>query len=128
MIIQGLIETDKGPIDVTELAVGDKVLDQNHRPRAVTEIKTAKVKGAFTFAKNPGLVLSKKTKIRTVYGTLSLTGTKNLPITMACSGTRNVPDVAIPQNGEFTAYDIRLEGGNTFYASHYCVGTEETNA
>lgn len=128
MIIQGMITTNKGPVDVTELAVGDKVLDQNHRPRVVKEIKTAKVKGAFTFAKNPGLILSKKIKIRTVYGTLRLTGTKNLPITMACSGTRNVPDTVIPQTGEFTAYDIRLEGGNTFYASHYCVETEETDA
>lgn len=128
MIIQGMITTNKGPVDVTELAVGDKVLDQNHRPRVVKEIKTAKVKGAFTFTKNPGLVLSKKTRVRTVYGTLSLTGTKNLSVTMAYSGTRNVLDTAISQNGEFTAYDIRLDGGDTLYASYYCTETEDNDA
>ncbi len=128
MIIQGMIATDQGPVDVKELAVGDRVLDQNHRPRGVKEIKVSKVKGAFTFAKNPGLVLSKKTKIRTVYGTISLTGTKNLSVTMAYSGTRNVQDTVVPVTGEFDAYDVRLDGGDTFYASYYCTETEDNDA
>lgn len=68
MIIQGLILTDKGPVDIKELKPGDKVLNQLHRAFAVKEIQNKSVSVAYTFGKNPKLIVSKGAILKTVYG------------------------------------------------------------
>ena len=128
MIIQGFISTDKGPVDIKELKVGDRVLNQMHRAHTVTAIETEEVSGGFTFKKNPQLIVAKKTAVRTLYGAVSLTGTKKKSLTMVQPNMREVRDTAVPVSGNFTAYRLTVEGGDAVYASNYCVELEGKNA
>lgn len=123
MIISGLISTDKGPVDILDLKIGDMVLNEMHRPHKVVNIERIEVKGGYRFTKNPNLILSRKTKIRSLYGDVILTGRK-IPITMIMPNMRSVRDVAKSVNESFVAYKVTLENTNTLYASNYCIVEE----
>ena len=90
MIIQGLIETNKGPIDIRDLKVGDCVLNQMHRAYPITTIEKVEVTGGVTFKKNKALVVAKNTVVRTLYGQTILTGKKNIIITMVQPNMREI--------------------------------------
>ena len=128
MIIQGFISTDKGPVDIKELKAGDRVLNQMHRAHTVIAIETEEVSGGFTFKKNPSLIVAKKTAVRTLYGAVSLTGTKKKSLTMVQPNMREVRDTAVPVSGSFTAYRLTVDGGDAVYASNYCVELEGKDA
>ncbi len=121
MIIQGYVETDKGPVEISKLAVGDNVLDEMHRPRKVLAIETKTVKGGYKFQKNPDLILAKKTILKTLYGEVALTGRKAGNIFMQLSTSRDIKDTVNCVGGEWTAYNVQIEGASSIYVSHYCV-------
>lgn len=127
MIIQGLIETNQGPVDVSKLEVGDCVLNQMHRAHPVTAVEKTEVEGGFTFKKNKALIVAKRTSVRTLYGTLPLTGNKKLAVTMVQPNMREIRDVAIPVKGTFTAYKITVDNSEEVFASNYCVETEKSH-
>lgn len=125
MIIRGFISTDKGPVDIVELKVGDRVLNQMHRAHTVTSVETVEVDGGVTFKKNPSLLLAKETSVRTLYGNIYLHGIKKTSVHMVQPNMREVRDSAVPVEGKFTAYKIKAEGGDAVFASNYCVNLED---
>lgn len=128
MIIQGLIETNKGPIDIRDLKVGDCVLNQMHRAYPITAIEKVEVTGGVTFKKNKALVVAKNTVVRTLYGKTILTGKKNIMITMVQPNMREIRDVAIPITGNFQAYNINVDDGAEVFANNYCIEMENWHA
>lgn len=128
MIIQGSIETNKGPVDVRDLKIGDCVLNQMHRAHPVTAIEEIEVTGGFTFKKNKALILAKQTSVRTLYGAMTLTGNRKMPLTMVQPNMREIRDTAVPVSGTFTAYKITADGGDAVFASNYCIETGESHA
>lgn len=125
MIIKGFISTDKGPVDIRELKVGDRVLNQMHRAHTVTSVETVEVDGGVTFKKNSSLLLAKATSVRTLYGNIYLHGIKKISVHMVQPNMREVRDSAVPVEGKFTAYKIKAEGGESIFASNYCVNLED---
>lgn len=128
MIIQGLIETNKGPIDIRDLKVGDCVLNQMHRAYPITTIEKVEVTGGVTFKKNKALVVAKNTVVRTLYGQTILTGKKKIMITMVQPNMREIRDVAIPINGNFMAYNIKVDDSAEVFANNYCIEMEDGHA
>lgn len=124
MIIQGLIETNKGPIDIRDLKVGDCVLNQMHRAYPITDIEKLEVTGGVTFKKNKALIVAKNTVVRTLYGQTILTGKKKIMITMVQPNMREIRDVAIPIAGNFQAYNIKVDDGTEVFANNYCIEME----
>ncbi len=125
MIIKGFISTDKGPVDIVELNAGDRVLNQMHRPHTVTAIEAEEVDGAVSFKKNPSLLLAKETSVRTLYGNIYLHGAKKTSVHMVQPNMREVRDTAVPVEGKFTAYRIKVDGGDSLFTSNYCVNLED---
>ena len=119
MIIKGLVETDKGPVEIAELTAHDNVLDRMHRPRKVLAVEAKEVSGGFTFAKNPGLILAKESTLRTLYGDVVLTG--DTEISMLLPTSRRVQDSAKSIDGTYTAYAVTIEDADALYVSQYCV-------
>ena len=109
MIIQGLILTDKGPVDIKELKPGDKVLNQLHRAFAVKEIQNKSVSVAYTFGKNPKLIVSKGAILKTVYGNKKV-----------AEAEKTV--------GKYITYEIKAEGCDSIFAGNYCFKLEDNDA
>lgn len=128
MIIQGLILTDKGPVDIKDLKIGDRVLNQMHRAFAVNEIEKKTVRGAYTFKKNPKLVVAKNTVLRTVYGNKKAVNLEKTEFYMTQPNMRTVKDKLQKRTGEHIAYVITAEGCDSLFASNYCLELEGNNA
>lgn len=126
MIIKGLILTDNGPMDIKDLKAEDKALNQLHRAFAVGAIKKKKVRGAYTFSKNPSLVVAKGTIIKTVYGDKKVEDLVHTYFYAAQPNMRMVRDKALKITGEYTAYNIG--GSDAIFASNYCLKMEGKNA
>lgn len=128
MIIKGYISTDKGPIDIQDLKVGDKVLNQMHRAHPVRSIEKVQIEDAITFRKNKQLIIAKDTTLITLYGAVSIGDNKKKILTMMRADMKNVRDVIIPVKGEFTAYKLVIEGSDNVYVAGYCIKVEEYHA
>lgn len=128
MIIQGLILTDKGPVDIKELKPGDKVLNQLHRAFAVKEIQNKSVSVAYTFGKNPKLIVSKGAILKTVYGNKKVAEAEKTSFYMAQPNMRMVKDKAEKTVGKYITYEIKAEGCDSIFAENYCFKLEDNDA
>ena len=128
MIIQGQVLTANGPVDIKNLKPGDKVLNQLHRAFAVTAVQKKTVSVAYAFTKNPNLMVTKETIIKTVYGSKKVEKTENVFFYMAQPNARMIKDKAQKVLDEYIAYDIQAEGCNSIFVSNYCLELEDKNA
>lgn len=128
MIIKGMITTDKGPVAIEELKTGDKILNQMHRAAAVSKVETKQVTEAYTFEKNPKLIIAKGTVIKTMYGDKKAEELAGKTFYVSQPNMRMVKDKAVKLKGKYTAYKVKAEGAGSIFAANYCLGLEDDNA
>jgi len=83
---------------------------------------------AYAFTKNPNLMVTKETIIKTVYGSKKVEKTENVFFYMAQPNARMIKDKAQKVLDEYIAYDIQAEGCNSIFVSNYCLELEDKNA
>lgn len=128
MIIQGQVLTDNGPVDIKNLKPGDKVLNQLHRAFAVTAVQKKTVSVAYTFAKNPNLLVAKGVVLKTIYGNKKVSVLEKTAVYMAQPNMRMVKDTVSKKTGEYTAYEIKTDDCDSVFVSNYCLKMEDENA
>lgn len=129
MIIKGDIHTNNGPVPIEKLKVGDKVVDQQHRARAVLSIEKKSADKLMAFTRNRA-VLSADTVLMTVYGprsAVALPGVKQLKSTavqMAHPNARIAADEVNVTDAAAEGYVITVEDGKTVFVNNYCIKLE----
>lgn len=107
MIIRGEIATIQGPKPVSEIKVGDIIINGGHCPFPVKKIETVQVKKGITFANNPNLIVAEHTKLITVYGKLDAMVGES--VVMRGLNDVETPDLLKETEGGI-AYHIQLDG------------------
>lgn len=117
MIIRGNVQTMQGPVPVESIKVGDFVIGMNHIPCEVVKVTKEEVTKAYSFALNPHLLISKGTRVKTVYGMKEAVG----ELLMAVTNGAEVPDTIFDDEGTFNAYEIYAKGADVLMVDDYGV-------
>src|SRR5574344_1179753 len=110
MIISGSVGTTRGPVDIRDLHVGDKVVNELQRPHEVISKEVITVKEYYTFLKNTKLAItSDDMSVRTFFG--DVVPKDSIMIQAFSSNMRNTLDtiklVLVPEG--ISAYKVRLD-------------------
>ena len=128
MIIKGMITTNDGPVDIAELKAGHKILNQMHRAFAVSKVENMKASEGYTFEKNPNLIVTKGTVVKTMHGDKKVEELSGKEFYMAQPNMRMVKDKAVPLKKKYTAYKVIAEGAGSIFAANYSLEWEDSNA
>ena len=124
MIIKGLVLTNEGSKDISEIKPGDYVINRTHKPILVTKVEKAESDSNLSFTKNTGIIAANGTPVMTIAGSKPLeNGAEHIIVTL----DRPIKDTAIKYNGSRTAYKIYTASMNTLVCNNYCFTTEEFN-
>lgn len=104
------------------------MLNQLHRAFAVKEVQNKSVSVAYTFGKNPKLIVSKGAILKTVYGNKKVAEAEKTSFYMAQPNMRMVKDKAEKTVGKYITYEIKAEGCDSIFAGNYCFKLEDNDA
>ena len=117
MIIRGNIQTMQGPVPVESIKEGDLVIGMNHAPCEVMKVSKEEVTKVSFFALNPHPLISKGTRVKSVYGMKEAAG----KLLLVATNGAEVPDTISDEEGTYTGYEIYAEGTEVLMVDDYGV-------
>ena len=126
MIVQGKVTTPSGYKNITDLKLGDEILNQRKRRRKIVSINTYTTKSVVTFRKNPDLILTPDTVFNTVYGKqqVSKSGQELFFLYQNGNIVKDVCQICELEK-EVTCYEIITDPEDCFYINNYIIVKQE---